>query len=170
MWWLVGFLGLIAVGVACVIYLRHSTKGEDTGKTAIDMAPPPRMDAISSETPAAVTSDKTQTNSILKAARDRARGTPDQFRHVGEEVEDQTAAITDFAPEDDSLLFIWDDSANATEPPKISIEADPEKAGELQVWMGDRVLAQVSGQSALTAAEIALIPLSSAQALDLVQR
>ncbi|MFC6636428.1 hypothetical protein [Sulfitobacter sediminilitoris] len=78
-----------------------------------------------------------------------------------------SAAISDFEPEDDSLLFVWDDSDTEAEVPEIAVRPDPDHAGQLQVWMGDQVLAQVSGQSELSTADIALIPLSSAVTLGL---
>ncbi len=79
-----------------------------------------------------------------------------------------TAAITDFDPDDDSLLFVWDDSVEGSEPPPVAVSSDPDMDGQLQVWLGEAIVAQVSGQSSLTAADIALIPLSSALALNLV--
>jgi Ca2+-binding RTX toxin-like protein len=81
----------------------------------------------------------------------------------------QAASIIDFEPEEDSLLFIWDDSNAQSEPPDVVVQADPENEGQLQVWMGDQIVAQVSGPSQLDMADISLISLSSAKALELVQ-
>lgn len=79
-----------------------------------------------------------------------------------------TTSITDFTPEDDSLLLVWDDTIDEIEPDAVSLQVDPDNAGQLQVLMGDRVMAQVSGDVPLNAADLAMIPLSSAQALHLV--
>ncbi len=82
---------------------------------------------------------------------------------------DGKATITDFTPEEESLVFVWDDRAVSEPPQEVTVELDPDKDGELQVWMGSEVLAQVQGQTALKSADIAFIPLSSAEALNLVE-
>ena len=72
------------------------------------------------------------------------------------------AHITDFVPTDDALLFVWDDSAADSEAPEVSIVADPDKAGLLNIFMRDVIVANVTGETALDSAEVMLIPLSSA--------
>lgn len=82
---------------------------------------------------------------------------------------EQTAQILDYEPEEDSLLFVWDDTDEATDTPSVSVQADPENTGQLQVWMEDQMVAQVGGATDLDAADISLIPLSTAVALGLAQ-
>ncbi len=78
--------------------------------------------------------------------------------------------ITDFAPEEDSLLFVWDDSTGQDEPPMVTVTADPQALGQLQVCLEDKVIAKVSGPGALEEVDISMIPMSSAQALDLIAK
>lgn len=78
------------------------------------------------------------------------------------------AQIMDFTPNDDSLVFIWDDSAPDAEPPEVSIVTDPENPGDLQIMMGDMVVAHVTGDTPLDIADISLIPLSSAYSTGLL--
>lgn len=80
----------------------------------------------------------------------------------------ETAAITDFEPARDSLLFVWDDTTEAAIPSDVTVQTDPSNTSELQVWMGNEKMAQVSGASDLTPVDISLIPLSSAKALSFI--
>lgn len=82
--------------------------------------------------------------------------------------ESQTAKITDFEPARDTLLFVWDDTAQDTVPSDVTVQTDPSNTAQLQVWMGDEKMAQVSGASDLAPVDISLIPLSSAEALSLI--
>lgn len=79
--------------------------------------------------------------------------------------QDQTAQILDFEPDQDALIFVWDDSAPNSHEPHVRIQDDATKPGQLQVWMGDRMLAQVGGPGPLTEADLALVPLSAAREL-----
>lgn len=76
-------------------------------------------------------------------------------------------AITDFTPGDDALLVVWDDSAAGACPPQMEVTADPHRAGQLQVRVGAQIVAQVSGEQAMSAATFTALPLSKAQALGL---
>lgn len=73
--------------------------------------------------------------------------------------------IRDFSPGEDSLVFVWDDSDTSLREPAVDLLPDPDHSGQLQVRLGDRIIAQVCGNEPLDAVDIALIPLSSAQAL-----
>lgn len=73
--------------------------------------------------------------------------------------------IRDFSPGEDSLVFVWDDSDTSLREPAVDLLPDPDHRGQLQVRLGDRIIAQVCGNEPLDAVDIALIPLSSAQAL-----
>ena len=77
----------------------------------------------------------------------------------------QSAQILDFKPAQDALVFVWDDSAPSSREPLVHIQEDPDATGQLQIWMGDRKLAQIAGPAALTQADLALIPLSAAREL-----
>lgn len=77
-----------------------------------------------------------------------------------------SAQIMDFAPAEDSLLFVWDDAEGEDEP-EVTIGPNPDLPGSLQVMMGDVVVANVAGETELTDADISLIPLSAAEALGL---
>ena len=79
------------------------------------------------------------------------------------------AQISDFTAEEDSLLFVWDDAPEGSTAPEVQVLADPGNAGQLQVWLGEEVVAQVRGGQMLDTAEIALVPLSAAKALDLMR-
>ncbi|WP_282047956.1 hypothetical protein [Sulfitobacter mediterraneus] len=74
--------------------------------------------------------------------------------------QDQTAQIHDFEPAEDALVFVWDDSDASVPEPQVHIQEDPEETGQLQVRMGDRVMAQIGGPAPLAEADLALIPLS----------
>lgn len=92
-----------------------------------------------------------------------------ESNHTESTSDDSTnTVIPDFEPTSDSLLFVWDDSLDDVAVPKVTVEADPDHSGHLQVWMGSEVVARVSGETELQAADISLIPLSSAIALNLV--
>ena len=77
------------------------------------------------------------------------------------------AQIMDYEPQEDSLLFVWDDSDAEAEEPEVRLAPDPDNDGQLQVWMGDSVVAQVAGTDPLEDANIALIPLSAMSGLGL---
>lgn len=82
--------------------------------------------------------------------------------------EGHAAKIDGFEPVDDTLLFVWDDTDPENEEPDVSVVADPENDGCLQVLMGDVVVANVEGTEPLSTADISLIPLSSAFASGLI--
>ncbi|MFC6761161.1 hypothetical protein ACFQFQ_19520 [Sulfitobacter porphyrae] len=73
--------------------------------------------------------------------------------------------MLDFESQEDSLLFVWDDSGDGAEEPQISVVRNPEDEGQLQIVMGSQVMATLRGNSLLEAADISLIPLSTAQGL-----
>ncbi|MEP3020854.1 MAG: calcium-binding protein [Sulfitobacter sp.] len=76
------------------------------------------------------------------------------------------AQITDYHAEDDSLLFVWDDSSATGAEPPLSILPDPDDAGQTLVLLDDIIVARVVGDS-VTMDDIALIPLSAAFDLGL---
>lgn len=80
----------------------------------------------------------------------------------------QQTQILDYEPQEDSLLFVWDDSAEEADEPEVRLTPDPENEGQLQVWMGDQIVAQIAGNDPLEDANIALIPLSAMEGLGLV--
>jgi len=81
---------------------------------------------------------------------------------VGDWIEgDRAAEVMDFDPQEDSLLLVWDDTASAAEAPDVSVAPDPENNDQMQVHVGDAIVALVNGRS-LFAADLSLIPLSSA--------
>ena len=72
----------------------------------------------------------------------------------------------DYHAQDDSLLFVWDDSdATGAEPP-LSILPDPDHPNQTLVLLDDIIVARVAGDS-VTLDDIALIPLSAAFDLGL---
>ncbi|KKN73676.1 hypothetical protein LCGC14_0397890, partial [marine sediment metagenome] len=84
---------------------------------------------------------------------------------LGDWIAEQGAAqIMDYHAEDDSLLFVWDDStATGTEPP-LSILPDPDQPNQTLVLLDDIIVARVAGDC-VALEDIALIPLSAALAL-----
>ena len=88
--------------------------------------------------------------------------TPDAADWIAQ---DQTLQIHDFEPAEDALVLVWDDSDANLPEPQVHIQEDPEQTGQLQVWMGDRVMAQIGGPAPLDEADLALIPLSLARDL-----
>ena len=79
----------------------------------------------------------------------------------------QAAEIMDFEGSDDSLLFVWDDTTPDADVPEISVEVNPENTGQVQIFMGGQIIATLRSDSMIDAADISLIPLSSAQTLGL---
>ena len=71
------------------------------------------------------------------------------------------AQITDYHAQDDSLLFVWDDSAAAGAEPPLAILPDPDLPGQSLVMLDDIIVARVAGDS-VALDDIALIPLSAA--------
>ncbi|MFK7838461.1 MAG: hypothetical protein AB8B60_19810 [Sulfitobacter sp.] len=173
MLWLAGLMGLMAISAAAYVDIG----GDDA---EADGAPEPQPLAqdgfnlmMSSQSQSSDIPQDGAENTISKALAVGEHlangGAPDAYEALPEESDSIAAVdISDFEAEDDSLLFIWDDSTGESEPPHINILADPENDGQLQVWLDDDVVAQVSGQSTLTEADISLIPLSSAIELELV--
>ena len=82
-------------------------------------------------------------------------------------IDADTTDIGNFEPSSDALVCIWDDSIEGSPAPKVSMEADPDRKGCLRVRLGANIVATVHGAAALTSAELAVMPLSSAQALGL---
>lgn len=80
-----------------------------------------------------------------------------------------TEVIADFNADQDSVLFVWDDSETEEEPTDVTVRPDPANAGQLQVWQGTRIVAQILGREPLSTLDIALIPYSSARELALVE-
>ena len=71
------------------------------------------------------------------------------------------AQITDYHAQDDSLLFVWDDSAAAGAEPPLAILPDPDLPGQSLVMLDNIIVARVAGDS-VALDDIALIPLSAA--------
>ena len=71
------------------------------------------------------------------------------------------AQITDYHAQDDSLLFVWDDSAAGGAEPPLAILPDPDLPGQSLVMLDDIIVARVAGDS-VALDDIALIPLSAA--------
>lgn len=78
------------------------------------------------------------------------------------------AHIMDYTATDDSLLFVWDDSIADSTEPDVSVLPDPDASGDYQVLMGDILVARVTGDAALDASDISLIPLSLAYSTGLI--
>lgn len=75
--------------------------------------------------------------------------------------------ITDYSSDEDSLLMLWDDRVDGATEPEIAVMEDTENPGQSLIWMNDSVVASVAS-STVTAADIALIPLSIAANLNLL--
>ena len=80
----------------------------------------------------------------------------------------EAAEILDYSAEDDSLVLVWDDgSANSEEPSiTLSLDTDEYDAAQTIFMLDGAVVAMVNG-TALTVADIALIPLSTATQVGL---
>ena len=74
--------------------------------------------------------------------------------------------IEEFEAEQETLLFVWDDSEAGSGAPSVTLQPDPLDEGHLQILMEGEIIADVSGNAdTLSAADISLIPLSSARVL-----
>jgi len=78
------------------------------------------------------------------------------------------AQVMDYVAEDDALMLVWDDRVEGSVPPVISVVPDPENDGQMQILMGDTVIARVVGNTSLAAADISLVALSSAFSAGLI--
>jgi Ca2+-binding RTX toxin-like protein len=74
--------------------------------------------------------------------------------------------IMDYDAEDDTLLFVWDDSAEANAEPSLSILPDPLQPGQTLVMLDEAIIARVAGDNVLLS-DISLVPLSAAFDLGL---
>ncbi|MEP5728671.1 MAG: hypothetical protein ABJL67_04775 [Sulfitobacter sp.] len=162
MLWLAGLMGLLAVSAVAYVEVGNDETDVDADADSVEDLPPqadldPTLDA---QTEVRVSGELTQSAAV--AELDDMNASPNLSNTAPE------ASITDFEPEDDSLLFVWDDSDADSEPPLVSIQPDPDNEGQLQVWLQDDMVAQISGQEDLSEADISLIPLSSAIELELV--
>lgn len=74
--------------------------------------------------------------------------------------------IEEFEAEQETLLFVWDDSEAGSGAPSVTLQPDPLDEGHLQILMEGEIIADVSGNAdTLSEADISLIPLSSARVL-----
>ncbi|WP_300032624.1 hypothetical protein [uncultured Roseobacter sp.] len=62
----------------------------------------------------------------------------------------------------DSLVLIWDDTDAAAHEPQVRVIRDPDDPAVMRVLMNGQNVADVYGDTALTAADLTVIPLSSA--------
>ena len=74
--------------------------------------------------------------------------------------------IMDYAADDDSIVLIWDDSAETSAEPQITLSADPDTANQTLVMLDGTLVATVNGNDLLPG-DIALVPLGSAAQLGL---
>jgi hypothetical protein len=79
--------------------------------------------------------------------------------------QEHAAQIHDFEPAQDALVLVWDDRTPDAREPQVHIAEDTAQPGQLQVWMGRRMMAQIGGPAPLAEADLALVPLSVAQDL-----
>lgn len=70
--------------------------------------------------------------------------------------------VFDYEANSESLLLVWDDMATAAEEPQVDVSADPYDDEVMHVMMNNKSVAEVYGDPELTAADVTLIPLSSA--------
>lgn len=177
--WLAGILGLIGLGAATYVSTNTVEEDDDAAQTAVEESES-TVDLVHG-TPTdglvAVAQGFSDDPDAQTALDPVAEPDPEDEVRVEDEgpvVESVWAehgapsTVTDFVPQDDSLVFIWDDTGGAEDAPEIAMQSDPENAGHLQILIGDQVVAQISGPDALEDAEIAMIPQSSAQAMDLI--
>ncbi|MEO0866712.1 MAG: calcium-binding protein, partial [Pseudomonadota bacterium] len=75
--------------------------------------------------------------------------------------EGETTEITDFDAEDDNILLVYDDDADV---PDVSLQPDPETPGTMLVMMDGVAVASVTNGAELSLDDIAVMPLSMAQA------
>lgn len=83
----------------------------------------------------------------------------------GREAASGAVEIIDYRSGQDSLLFVWDDSAREGEAPALAVRADP-ASGQSMVMLGDVIVAGVTGDT-LAAEDISLIPASALALLGL---
>ncbi|MBB3994367.1 Ca2+-binding RTX toxin-like protein [Sulfitobacter undariae] len=78
----------------------------------------------------------------------------------------EAAQILDYAPEEDNIVLLWDDSAGDSAEPQISLSDDPDTTEQTLILMDGAVVAVVNG-SDLELGDITLIPYSTATHLGL---
>ena len=78
----------------------------------------------------------------------------------------EATQILDYAPEDDSLLLVWDDTSDTSVEPQITLSVDSDTADQTLVMLDGTLVATVNGTDLLPS-DIALVPLSSATQLGL---
>lgn len=149
--WLAGLLGLVGLGAATYVATPATEDDMDMPDTLTD-DPGDRVDLLQ---------DLTAEDSMIEDDTAEDMDASDQV--------EETTTIDDFDPDQDTLLFVWDDSEGADAAPEVAIETDPDDPSRLQVLLGDALIAKVSGKVSLAQADVALMPLSSAQALELVE-
>ncbi len=126
----------------------------NAGATAEDAAAQP-----------AVTSDKT-------AMRDADDPAPEDAAPVHQllsewiEARDGAEGL-DYEARTESLMVIWDDTETGATEPRLDVAPDREDPEIMHVSMNGERVAEVHGNSALSVADLMLIPLSSAMAVGL---
>lgn len=84
---------------------------------------------------------------------------------VGDWIADgRGATITDFDPDHDNLVLVYDDSVHETVP-EVTLMPDPDAADTMHVLMDGAHIAQIANAGALTADRFAVMSLSLAQSL-----
>lgn len=77
------------------------------------------------------------------------------------------AEILDYEARTESLMVVWDDTEATASEPQVDVAPDPDDPEVMHVSMNGENVAEVYGDSALSVADITLIPLSSAMAVGL---
>lgn len=77
------------------------------------------------------------------------------------------AEVIDYEATQESLLVVWDDTDPDAQEPSVSVSPDPDDPEVMQINMNGKVLAEVYGDSNLSAGDLTLIPLSSALIVEL---
>lgn len=77
-------------------------------------------------------------------------------------LEGPPAEVVEYEADKDSLMLVWDDLADGAYEPEVRVEQDPDDSDVMHVVMNDYSVAEVHGEPTLSAADVTIIPLSSA--------
>ncbi|MEM9967550.1 MAG: calcium-binding protein [Pseudomonadota bacterium] len=76
--------------------------------------------------------------------------------------------ILDFKPDEDTLLYVWDDREADDAPPDMNVRADAEQPDQKQLVINEIPVAQIAGYSPVDEDDITLLPLTVALASELL--
>lgn len=187
MLWLAGLMGIAGVGAASLITFPPDDEPEEdtpmaddiiqTGHDLLDeidaqyptsAAQPDIFELVAEDIQAELgTTEMPDTlapvETLLTAIEDEVFETESEEVLVGDWVsQGEPSEVISYRAETESLMLVWDDMATSAKEPDVDVAPDPDDEDVMHVLMNDRSVAEVYGDPDLTAADVTLIPLSSA--------